>query len=204
VIATLPQSVELLERALGYTRGQLAEVTTDQLDAATPCTDWDLRTLLEHMDDALDAFLEAAGGVVALRARPADATAAGIIGRVQTKACTLVGVWAAAAERHETTVDIGAAAVPSWLLVQTAALEITVHGWDVGRTAGTAGRMPVALARGLLPVAAVVVAPADRGVRFARPVRVPPGAPADQVLLAHLGRSPQPPGQTSSIPRTGT
>ena len=103
MIATLPQSVELLERALGYTRMRLAAVTPDQSHTATPCHGWDLRDLLDHMDDALDAFLEAAGGVVALRARPAGASIDDVLDRVQTKACTLVGVWSAAAEREEYT-----------------------------------------------------------------------------------------------------
>ena len=62
------QAVALLERAIDYTRIALSGVRADLLDAPTPCAQWDLRTLLEHMDDALAAFTEAADlGTVDLR-----------------------------------------------------------------------------------------------------------------------------------------
>jgi hypothetical protein len=77
----------------------------------------------------------------------------------------------------------------STLLVATAALEVTVHGWDVGRATGECAAIPPELARELLPVAERVVGPADRGVRFAAPRPVAPDAADDVRLLAHLGRT---------------
>jgi uncharacterized protein (TIGR03086 family) len=208
VIPALPpsveQSVELLERALAYTRGRLARVTPDLLRRPTPCTAWDLQRLLEHMDDSLDAFLEAAGGVVALRSRPADPSATATVGRLQMKACTLVGVWTGSVRGGAQTVEIGGRRMPTGLLVGTAALEVTVHGWDVGRATGEAAPLPAELARALRPIAAFSVTAADRGVRFADPVPVAPDAAPDQVLLAYLGRSDGPYGQISPVPRTGT
>ena len=57
--ATLSGGVALLERAVGYTLGQLHAVTTADLSRPTPCACWDLRELLEHMDDSLAAVTEA-------------------------------------------------------------------------------------------------------------------------------------------------
>ncbi|MEU0437066.1 hypothetical protein ABZ153_36730 [Streptomyces sp. NPDC006290] len=71
------------------------------------------------------------------------------------------------------------------------ALEIAVHGWDVARACGRARPIPSALAAELLPLAHLVVADADRGVRFAAPVDVPPGTRPGGLLLAFLGRRPQ-------------
>ncbi len=200
----LPASVELLERALGYTRARLAGVTAARLGAPTPCSEWDLHDLLVHMDDALDAFLEAAGGVVALRSRPLDAAAADTVTRVQVKACALVGVWTAAVREGRATIDVGGRPVPSGLLVSAAALEVTVHGWDVGWATGAPERIPAALARDLHPVAAATVTAADRGIRFGEPRRVTPDAPPDHSLLAHLGRSEGPAGQIGRIRLPGT
>jgi hypothetical protein len=45
--------VELLERALGYTRGCLTLVRAEHGHAPSPCTGWDLLDLLTHMDDSL-------------------------------------------------------------------------------------------------------------------------------------------------------
>ena len=182
----LDRSVELLERALGYTRTRLADVHDGVLDRGTPCAGWTLADLLTHMDDALDAFTEAAGGSVAVH----GGTRAGPrVAAITQKACALLGAWAG-----PTPGDVVIAArdggldLASGLLVATAALEVTVHGWDVGQSTGRPAPVPAALAHDLLPVAHLVVGPADRGVRFAAERRVPAGVPDDLRLLAYLGR----------------
>ena len=201
MIPSLPTSISLLDGALGYTRDRLLAVTSDRLGDPTPCAAWTLRDLLEHMDDALDAFLEGAGGAVELRRRPPDSSAADLCTRLMVKACALADVWRAAEREGRHVVDIAGHRVPSVLLVNTAALEITVHGWDVGRALEPdAPPIPAELARHLRPVALAVVDPADRGVRFAPPVPIRADAPADQALLAHLGRTPAPGGQSWRIP----
>lgn len=195
MIPPLPQSVErsveLLERALGYTRGRLARVRAEELAAPTPCTDWSLGELLAHLDDALDAFLEASSGPVA----PAGGRRTVSVAGIQDKACALLGAWTAAAQGSTATVTVGDRLVPSSLLVATAALEVAVHGWDVGRSTGEHAPLPASLARALQPVAATVVTDADRGIRFAAAHPLRRGSPPDHVLLAHLGRSPEPPGE---------
>jgi uncharacterized protein (TIGR03086 family) len=51
--------VALLERAMGYTLGSLLLVTPETMSCATPCTAWDLRALLLHMNDSLRTLHEA-------------------------------------------------------------------------------------------------------------------------------------------------
>jgi uncharacterized protein (TIGR03086 family) len=206
VIPSLPTSVSLLEGALGYTRDQLLRITSDRLRDPTPCARWSLRDLLEHMDDALDAFLEAAGGAMELRPRPVEPTAADLCTRLQVKACALTDVWRAADRDGRQVVDVAGHRVPAVLMVNTAALEIAVHGWDVARTLDRdPARIPADLARHLRPVALAVVSPDDRGSRFAPPVPTTPDPPADHALLAHLGRVPTPGGHTwaNRLPGTG-
>jgi uncharacterized protein (TIGR03086 family) len=180
---TLGDSVELLERALGYTRLRLAEVDATLLDRPTPCAGWSLADLLAHMEDALDAFTEAAGGEVAapaVRRGPAPTAV------ICDKARGLLGVWSRPAPGD---VLIGDRELTSRLLVATAALEVAVHGWDVGRATGADAPLPPALATDLLPVARATVTCLDRGVRFAAPLPDHPGQPDEMRLLAHLGRS---------------
>lgn len=176
-------SVELLERALAYTRVRLADVRPELLDRPTPCAGWDLGDLLAHMEDSLDAFLEAAGGSVTLAAVPSAQLTR--IGALSEKACALLGAWT---HGPPATVHVGPRALGSELLGATAALEITVHGWDVGVATGHPTPVPADLAARLLAVAREVVTDADRGSRFADPLAVPPGAPYDVRLLAFLGR----------------
>lgn len=179
--ATLPGSVDLLGRALGYTRARLGEVRGDLLDRPTPCARWRLSDLLVHMEDSLDAFTEAAGGQVMVHL---TLSTEGRLAAIEEKACLLLGVWSRPGPGD---VLVGGLDLASPLLVATAALEVTAHGWDVGQ-ATTPARIPEELAAALLPVARLTVTPADRGVRFATPLRVTSDA-ADARLLAFLGRA---------------
>ena len=184
--AALHGAVELLDRSLSYTRVMLAEVRPDQLDRPTPCAGWTLGQLLAHMEDALDAFTEAASGRVEVAPVPPTDTR---IEALREKACALLGAWSAARLAPE-EVEVGDLGLEAPLLVATAALEITVHGWDVGQATGRQTRIPEDLAAGLLPIAQQVIDPADRGPRFARPRSVGADATPDVRLLSWTGRVP--------------
>lgn len=179
----LDDAVELLDRSLAYTCGALAEIADADLGRATPCSHWSLDRLLAHMGDALDAFLEAAAGVVEVTPpAPADDP----VGRLREKANALLGAWTSA---RPDRVLVGGAALASTVLVTAAALEITVHGWDVGQATGHARRVPDGLARRLLDAATELVDDRDRGPRFGPPRPVAADAPDDVRLLAFLGRA---------------
>jgi uncharacterized protein (TIGR03086 family) len=112
---------------------------------------------------------------------------------LQGRACALLGAWSGAAA-GPLRVTLGDRALAGPLLVRTAALEIAVHGWDVGRATGRAVRIPEQLAGALLATAVRVVGPADRGVRFAAPRPVARDAAYDERLLGFLGRDLTGPG----------
>lgn len=182
----LGSAVELLERSLGYTGLALAAVTPDRLGSPTPCADWDLERLLAHLDDSLDAFTEAATGTVSLGLPGGGAAGSRLqVESIRTKACGLLGWWCA---HPPETVLVGGAALPADVLVAAAALEITVHGWDVHRALAHDAPVPEPLAEVLQPVARTVVTGADRPHRFAPPLPVPAGATASAQLLGFLGR----------------
>ena len=175
-------AVELLERSLGYTRAALAAVSPDRLGSPTPCAGWDLDRLLRHMDDSLDAFIEAATGSVSLVGTAGTPR----LESIRAKACALLGWWCT---QPPETVRVGESPLPADLLVGTAALEITVHGWDVHRALGRHDPVPEELAGALLPIARAVVTDADRPRRFAPPVATAPGASESARLLGFLGRT---------------
>ena len=197
----LQGAVELLERSLGYTRVMLGDVRPGNLLRPSPCAGWTLGRLLVHMEDGLDAFTEAAAGHVEVAAPPPTTTR---VDAMREKACALLGAWTRATP---VAVTVGDQQLGAPLLVATAALEITVHGWDVGQATGRRTPIPRDLARGLLPVARQVVHPADRGTLFGEVLTAPSGASSDERLLAYLGRSGRhdltgPPGTTSGEPHS--
>ncbi|MDQ4053383.1 MAG: TIGR03086 family metal-binding protein [Actinomycetota bacterium] len=182
--AELDHAIELLDRALGYTRGILAAVDADPpaLSLRTPCHGWDLGQLLAHMEDALDAFIEGARGSVSLEPRiPAVARTEAL----RQKACALLEAWS---RERPALVEVGDKAAPTSVVAAAAALEITVHGWDVAQAIGRPTPIPDELAASLLPVADALVATADRGPLFAARLEVPDDSSAEVHLLAFLGR----------------
>lgn len=186
---------ELLERAVSYTRGTLELVTDERLTRPTPCTGWDLRRLLEHMGDSLEAFAEAATGRVDVRPRPAATSrpsAGALVDDLRGTACQLLGWWtaqpAAPAPPAAGAVRLADRTLATGLVAAAGALEISVHGWDVAAACGEPRPLPEPLARDLLAAATLLVSDADRPSRFAPPLTVPPSAPAERRLLAWLGR----------------
>lgn len=186
----LPQldvGVELVERAINYTRFRLDDVTDEALDNPTPCAQWRLRDLLAHMADGLDAFVEASGGRIAV-GLPATVSGSSP-DDLKARACALLDAWV---EPPVELVTLGAPRhlLPSGLLLATAALEIGVHGWDVGVATGKAQPLPAELAADLLEVAAAVVSPLDRPSRFGPQKATSPSDEPCVHLLAFLGREP--------------
>jgi uncharacterized protein (TIGR03086 family) len=174
--------LELMERALAYTRGALVTITPDHLSLPTPCSPWRLADLLAHMEDALDAFAEGADGAIGLHSA-APAPLDERITALQTKACGLLGAWTAV---RTPLVEVGGQPMPVGTIARLASVEIAVHGWDVARTTGHDAVLPPDLAEELLPTA-LALALEQRG-EFAPPVPVPVDAAPGRRLLALLGR----------------
>jgi uncharacterized protein (TIGR03086 family) len=179
--------VELLERAIGYARGVLALVTPEDLTRTTPCTGWDLRRLLGHMNDSL-ALLEEAGSAHRVRLAIVSDDPADPVPGLRARACQLLATWSAFAGPGQVSVDGRPLTTP--VLTSAGALEIAVHGWDVSAACGARRPLPDALAVALLRVAPVLVTDEDRPGRFGVPLPAPAGAAPGDRLLAFLGRDP--------------
>jgi uncharacterized protein (TIGR03086 family) len=178
--------LELLERALGWTRSVLVDVRDDLADAPTPCASWTLLDLLRHMVDSLSALAEGATGTVALTATPVDRTAGpeALARSLCDLGCAILGGWLHAGPGP---VVLGGESLGRAVLTEVGALEVAVHGWDVARSCRSTATLPPMLAAALLPVASRRVGPGDRPGSFG-PVVEPAGSDPVGLLLAHLGR----------------
>ncbi|MFC8502792.1 TIGR03086 family metal-binding protein [Pedococcus sp. NPDC057267] len=181
-----PGAVELLERAVAYTGASLRLVTEADLRNATPCAEWDLLTLLLHMEDSLDAMAEAARAPrLELVPRAPGEGGRALLDRICARARALVGCWYPARDGEVRLGDLG---LPRDLLGAVGALEITVHGWDVAQAIGQPRPIPPGLAMDLWPVARDAITDADRPLRFGPALDVPDWAAPQHRLLAHAGR----------------
>jgi uncharacterized protein (TIGR03086 family) len=186
--APLLESLEMLERAVGYTRLTLQHITPAMLCLPTPCTRWRLGSLLDHMDTSLETLTDAADlGQVPLAEPPGPPSPVDVVERLRVRACSLLGSWSRVARDDE--VMVGDRPLASSLLACAGALEIAVHGWDVSQATGGREPIPAALARDLLTWVDVLVSDADRPHRFDYPLDGPAIGPSSR-LLRILGREP--------------
>ncbi|MFE1095828.1 TIGR03086 family metal-binding protein [Streptomyces smyrnaeus] len=188
------RAVELLRHAVGYALGTAQPVTPALLHRPTPCAKWDLGRLMVHVDDSLAALHEGVTeGTVALHptapAPRAAARAPDPAAAFRLRAARLLGAWTAAGPGRVVVAD---APLTATALALTGAVEIAVHGWDIGRATGPPDRpIPAPLAARLLPVARQLVP--HEGARhplFAPRLPSAPDAPPGDRLLAFLGRDP--------------
>ena len=182
----LVAGVALLERAIEYALGGLRVVTPAALCRVTPCAGWSLQTLLDHMNDSLRTLNEAATGHIARR-RPAPRTRQTAL-LLRDGATETLGLWAGTLTDDLISMDDRHLTSP--MVAAVGAIEIAVHGWDVSRTCGEHHPIPPLMAEELLDLAHLFVTRDDRPDRFAAPVSVPAHAPAQDHLLAYLGRDP--------------
>ena len=214
----LDRGRELLESAVSYALGGavLVSYALDEaaLDGArpgaprllsrpTPCAEWDLEMLLDHVSDSIGMLHEAiaAGGAGA-----APPGSAGLgpdpVARLRSQAAGLLGACAAAGPADRRVV-IGDRELRASMVAVTGAIEITVHGWDISVACGACRPVPPGLAAILLPIAPLLVTAGTRPGLFAGPVQVPgPASPGDR-LVAFLGRQPRPPAAAGSGSRRG-
>lgn len=198
--ATLSRGAALLERAISYTLGQLNGVRTEALTGPTPCSQWNLAALLVHMTDSLSALQEAmdlrevgpGGRGAAGPGRPVQRPGTNdpaeyLTGVLRGRACHLLGALAVARDH---LVLVGGYPVPASIVTCAGAVDVAVHGWDVGCACGAPGAIPEELAQDMLRVTPLLVTGADRPGLFADPVAVPGQASASDRLLGYLGRNP--------------
>lgn len=208
-LVDLAAAVELLERALVPLTAVLARVVEEDLPRPTPCVGWPVAALLDHLEDGIDAFTEAAAGSVgAPTRRAADRLLDGVAGDLTLRSRRLLEAWVARLDAPAAPpVALADLHLAAPLLVSTAALELAVHGQDLASVVG-GPRLAPALAADLLPVAGLLVAAGDardaggdpaaasHTGRFAAPLAVRPDAAASTRLLARLGRHERPPART--------
>jgi uncharacterized protein (TIGR03086 family) len=192
-VGRLSRERELLDSAVSYALTEAAVVTPQHLSSPTPCPEWDLEMLLNHVVDSIRVLHEAitVGGVSA-GAAPDDAGGPRLdpVGRLRRETARLLAAGAVPGSA-EGTVYIGDRELTASVVTVAGAIEIAVHGWDISVACGGARVIPSNLAAVLLPIAPLLITAEARSGLFADPVRLArPACPGDE-LVAFLGRQPR-------------
>ncbi|MFD9907671.1 TIGR03086 family metal-binding protein [Streptomyces sp. NPDC059063] len=165
----------------------------EQLTARTPCADYDVKDLVNHLFHVVVQFQSLAAKEGADFTSTPDRVAQGADWRERfaDEADGLVGAWSAPGADEGTT---GAMGLPAATVGAMVLLDLTVHAWDLARATGQEyGTADGDMLRVLDVLWGAVgeMAPMARAMgMFGDPVPVPEGASTFERLLAGTGRDP--------------
>jgi uncharacterized protein (TIGR03086 family) len=175
-----PDLLDLYERASTWTALRVAGAT-GRLDAPTPCDDWDVATLMNHMLDTQRYFVGAARGEAA---SPPSPNPPQLIGEDPVSDFDAV--------RAEV---LNAYRVPGVIEKTGPSLGIAfsdqlLHGWDLAKATVQDATMPEGLPEAAFEMIHGRFTDAQREGVFKPEVKVPANASAQDKLLAYTGRDP--------------
>lgn len=187
----LPDFRPDLDAAHTWVAGLIDAVRPDQLDSPTPCTEYDVRGLLEHVC-ALPAKVTAVAEGDNPRDRPTqvDIDPGSVADDYRRGARTAMDHWSDDA-LLSTTLTAPWGPAPGALAVGGFVMETVTHGWDLAVATGQDPEADPALAATSQAIAEQALGDAPRGPDLPFGERVDPPADAGPTtrLAAFLGRS---------------
>ncbi|WP_405808385.1 TIGR03086 family metal-binding protein [Streptomyces sp. NBC_00210] len=187
-VATL---LSLHAESLALFTDRVHSVRADQWDDSTPCTEWSVRDLVNHLtaeqlwvpdlvtdglstEEVGEAY---EGDVLGDNPRAAWDTAA----RAARRAFAAPGAL-------EQTVRLSYGEAPAVAYCAQMITDAVVHGWDLSRAIGAPERLPDALVGFALEEVTPYAAELSKSGLFAAPIEPPPADSHQARLLALLGR----------------
>ncbi len=169
------------EASLAVCQTVLRQLRPGDGSAQTPCAEFNVDKLVEHLVGSLH-FLGAAGGVPA----PTDQTGTPEV-RVANAAQATIEAWRK--RGLDGMVNLGQSEVPAGVAVDIILLELLVHAWDFAQAAHQAITVDDALSTYVLERGRLLIAPQMRdGSNFAEEIEVAPEADSLTRLAAFTGR----------------
>jgi uncharacterized protein (TIGR03086 family) len=168
------EQLAVLRRGLDQLEALIADVRPDALDDPTPCTDWTVRDLVDHVVAAPTRFARMLSDEPIDWSAPTPPAGDDPAGAFRAHADDLLGAW----REHS-----GAGEV-DWQCA-----ELAVHTWDLATAthAGTGALDPEVAERGLAFMQASLT-PDNRGPVFGPEQPAPDGADAYGRIAAFAGR----------------
>src|SRR5580692_1940884 len=173
--------------------GAAKAANTKTLEQTTPCTDWDLRTLLNHMIlwTSYSAERRAHGESVAEELMSKDFTAEpGYAQAYQAQIAKAVDAWSEP-EAWAGDRNVMGSATPAADIAAMLIAEMVLHGWDIAKATGQDYRCDDAVARNVLKTVEAQGELFRQYQGFAAIVPVPDDAAAFDRALALSGRDPR-------------
>jgi uncharacterized protein (TIGR03086 family) len=176
---------EALSRAITSTEPIIRDLREDQLDAPTPCGEWNVRKLVAHLIGQI--------GLLEARLRgtePRHAVAPGALPQDDVVGDNPFAAFAEATGNVLEAARDASALADAGMIAGAITTDILVHGWDLARATDHDVEADEDLAGHLLALTEAGITDDNRGTMFGPKVDVRDGAPASDRLLGLLGRQP--------------
>jgi uncharacterized protein (TIGR03086 family) len=188
---TAMDTIAQLEGTFASTQRIVDNIDSSQLNADTPCEDWNVRLVLAHIVGVMRHFEAAAVGEEQPIPDPADVD----LGDDPAATYRAAASGALAAWSRPGVLDgnlkVAAGEMPATTVANINALDTLVHGWDIARGTGQDAALDPALAEASLAFAQRFVPDDVRGSGFMKPaVAVGDDASPTDRLVAFCGRRP--------------
>jgi uncharacterized protein (TIGR03086 family) len=186
---------DAFDRAIASTAGIVKSVAFGQARAPTPCPEWTVRDLLNHVigtlwlsealfNDSTARYPMAPGGLPATDLAGDDPAAA--YADASAAALTAASTGDALSRVHATALGD----MPGPALAGFTTLDILVHGWDLAKATGQQPSLDDAVTEHVLAFAEHAITPGFRGTRVGAAIPVSPDASVTDRLVAFMGRQP--------------
>ncbi len=174
--------VDSAEACLAVLQSVLARLGPGDLEQRTPCREFDVAGLTDHLMNSITVLGGAAGA--ALPERDPDAS---VESEVMGAAYAAVAAWRA--RGVDGAVPFGSGEAPARMMAGILSLEFLVHAWDYAEAIGAGVEPDEALAEYVLGLSNGIIKPEARSnAGFDPPVDPPAGAGSFDRLLAFTGR----------------
>jgi uncharacterized protein (TIGR03086 family) len=179
----------LFEMALDEAEGVMQHVTVGALDLPTPCTEWNLQQLLNHLYNELAWVPELLAGKTIEQVGDAlDGNLVGEDPQHTWRDYADVARTAAIQAPPEKVVHLSYGNVPAQDYLNEMAGEVAVHIWDVAQAIGYTFLIPEELAEAVYEQAKKNAAEWHKLGLLGKPTPVLPGASTEAKLLSLFGR----------------
>jgi len=186
---------EIFSRAVAQTESIIAAVRPDQANLPTPCTAWNVRTLVSHMAGAVTRIALIGEGRADALSIPPFAALDGQPAGEWAATFRAAGARAAAAWADDVKLDALYAVpwgkVPGRVAVAGYVREVLAHGWDLASATGQETELDPELGAYGLEISRRSLPEAGReDIPFGFVVPAPAGAGVYAQMAAWLGRTP--------------
>jgi uncharacterized protein (TIGR03086 family) len=187
--------VEMMRRVLDETQRVVDRIDESQLDLPTPCTEWDVRGVLNHVTGGADMFAICVTDGLISDDRLVELLTGDNLGRDYASSFRAASKRAldafATPGAGDKMVKLPFGEMPAAIALRIAIFDVTVHAWDLAKATGQSTALDPEVLGAALEVGQQMIGPEMRQAgMFGGEVAIPDAAPVEDKLAAFAGRQP--------------